>query len=247
MGGAAPECQRHGPLERLNTRRNRLAVTHPRAFTLIELLVVVAIISILAAIALPNFIEASTRARVTRAKADMRTIAMGIEMYRVDHNRYPPAQGVGVHLAPIFANPVAKRLVPLTTPVAFLTSIPLDPFPPRDVAFGDPAELPLYNAYDYVDADHEFHTGSALTSGAQWRLCSAGPDLVMAFGGYLAGSNPANPLGVDYDPTNGVLSAGDICHVGGGVAPTPGGSPSDPANPYRPGILRVPTYREQYQ
>ncbi|MCC7392798.1 prepilin-type N-terminal cleavage/methylation domain-containing protein [Candidatus Sumerlaeota bacterium] len=59
-------------------------------FTLIELLIVVAIIAILAAIAVPNFLEAQTRAKVTRAKADHRTIATALESYFVDNNKYPP-------------------------------------------------------------------------------------------------------------------------------------------------------------
>jgi prepilin-type N-terminal cleavage/methylation domain-containing protein len=62
------------------------------AFTLIELLIVVAIIAILAAIAVPNFLEAQTRAKVARVKSDQRTIATALESYFVDHNRYA-AQG----------------------------------------------------------------------------------------------------------------------------------------------------------
>ena len=64
-----------------------------RAFTLIELLIVVAIIAILAAIAVPNFLEAQVRSKVSRAKADMRSVATALEAYRTDFNRYP-ADGV---------------------------------------------------------------------------------------------------------------------------------------------------------
>ncbi len=59
------------------------------AFTLIELLIVVAIIAILAAIAVPNFLEAQTRAKVARVKADMRTIATAVETYHIDYDAYP--------------------------------------------------------------------------------------------------------------------------------------------------------------
>lgn len=59
-----------------------------KGFTLIELLIVVAIIAILAAIAVPNFLEAQTRAKVSRCKADMRTQAVAMEAYYVDYNTY---------------------------------------------------------------------------------------------------------------------------------------------------------------
>jgi len=44
-----------------------------RGFTLIELLIVIAIILILIAIALPNFLEAQIRARVTQAAGNLRS------------------------------------------------------------------------------------------------------------------------------------------------------------------------------
>ncbi len=60
-----------------------------KGFTLIELLIVVAIIAILAAIAVPNFLEAQVRSKVSRAKSDMRTMATALESYIVDHNNPP--------------------------------------------------------------------------------------------------------------------------------------------------------------
>ena len=55
------------------------------AFTLIELLIVVAIIAILAAIAIPNFIEAQVRAKVSRCREDMRSIAVALELFAKEH------------------------------------------------------------------------------------------------------------------------------------------------------------------
>ena len=60
-----------------------------KGFTLIELLIVVAIIGIIAAIAIPNLLNAINRGRQKRTMADMRSIATAIESYQVDFNYYP--------------------------------------------------------------------------------------------------------------------------------------------------------------
>ena len=58
-------------------------------FTLIELLIVVAIIGIIAAIAIPNLLNAIDRGKQKRSMADMRSLGTAVESYSVDVNFYP--------------------------------------------------------------------------------------------------------------------------------------------------------------
>src|SRR5262245_10606079 len=58
-------------------------------FTLIELLIVVAIIGIIAAIAIPNLLNAIDRSKQKRSMADMRSIGTAVEEYAIDNNFYP--------------------------------------------------------------------------------------------------------------------------------------------------------------
>ena len=74
-------------------------------------LVVIAIIGILAAIAIPNLLTAMQRSRQKRTMADMRTIAVALEAYGVDHQgeEYPPgeyAASLAPHLQPTYMKAV---------------------------------------------------------------------------------------------------------------------------------------------
>jgi len=62
-----------------------------KGFTLIELLIVVAIIGIIAAIAIPNLLNAIDRGKQKRTMADLRSVGTAIESYSIDNNVYPVA------------------------------------------------------------------------------------------------------------------------------------------------------------
>jgi len=79
-------------------------------FTLIELLIVVAIIGIIAAIAIPNLLNAIDRGKQKRSMADMRSLGTAVESYSVDVNFYP----ISTSMATITSlNPVTMGIQPI--------------------------------------------------------------------------------------------------------------------------------------
>lgn len=195
------------------------------AFTLIELLIVVAIIAILAAIAVPNFLEAQMRSKISRCKNDMRSMAVAMEAYDVEFNRYP-LDGWGYnHLpAPRPATPPILLKV-LTTPVAYMTSLPQDIF--------KRGSTDVERAYLYYGQDDTLfveNPANGIFAWAApwaphkhlWGIETFGPDQVNNSGTALRWSleavifrsGPNGPYGSIYDATNGTISRGDIVRVG---------------------------------
>jgi prepilin-type N-terminal cleavage/methylation domain-containing protein len=210
-------------------------------FTLIELLIVVAIIAILAAIAVPNFLEAQTRSKVSRCKADMRSVATALEAYRVDNTHYPMDANYWGPFGPFSGFSGAGQLsqtavnqmtvlFPLTSPISYLGRIPLNVFPNDfDPAVrGTPAGLNyVYQAESWLKVVAGNHPQWPVRG--VWSLSSVGPDKIQSLGEYLVFGEEVlhtdpdlghpNPIfgvfvGGLYDPTNGTISAGDIVRIG---------------------------------
>ena len=185
-------------------------------FTLIELLIVVAIIGILAAIAIPNFLEAQTRAKVARAKSEIRNLAVALETYYIDNNSYPPqVEGIaadGTLDTAEAAYSMGYVSWKLTTPVAHQSSIPNDPFGPKKPDPAAPWSSKYRCGVNYLQV---------------WIMTSRGPDLdpdmeetpyidplVTGWGQISQYLNQFEGTYIEYDPTNGTISDGDVYRTG---------------------------------
>ncbi len=199
-------------------------------FTLIELLIVVAIIGILAAIAVPNFLNAQMRAKIAHVQSDFKAFATTMEMYQMDNNMYPPP----------------FKLNALTTPIAYLSSVPQDIFPPSyDLKSGGNqggGPFATVSWYRYVYGTNNQDVGGSeglvtaqcadywayfppflLRGEAVSRANAEGCPttwLIKSFGPNVGTNSLCGNNGDDctfrYDSTNGLISIGDIAVFGPG-------------------------------
>lgn len=211
------------------------------AFTLIELLIVVAIIAILAAIAVPNFLEAQVRAKVSRVKSDMRALATAVETYHIDCNKYPAYSnpldeaypGYNNHTGPSASRFELKVPVRLTTPIAYMSTLFNDTFPN---AASDAGDSSTPHPFHYCTDDDGFTADPTGTPGldqypvkALFTMVDRSSDneimysntsmqwLLLSHGPDNDHDSPDEGLSPrSYDPTNGTVSSGDLYFFGPG-------------------------------
>ncbi len=189
-------------------------------FTLIELLIVVAIIGILAAIAVPNFLNAQLRARVARVVSDMKALSIAQEQYRIDNNQYTYDGDCGVGQAEHLS------YVPLTTPVSYIASIPEDTFAGIDPEFENrqTVRTGLRPVFEYTsrvsfgpdgtpnckDTDATFNTLGRI--GVEYLMTSLGPDGDQDFPWSVQAYQDVAAKHGEwvYETTNGLTSSGNI-------------------------------------
>ena len=181
-----------------------------KGFTLIELLIVVAIIAILAAIAVPNFLEAQVRSKVSRGRTDVRSCATALEAYGVDYNSYPPMADVNSgHVWGAYDATFHSRMPSfLTTPKAYITSLPLDPFLDYNPGFPIAGfRYVYYNMREHLAASPSSTRWKALKRyEGDWCMYGVGPDKdAWNTYGYVA-----TMVYINYDPTNGTVSTGNV-------------------------------------
>ncbi len=184
-------------------------------FTFVELTIVMAILAILTAIAVPNFMEARVRATVSRSRSELALLNMAIDSYRLEEGSFP--------LNAVPGEAGSWDLLALTTPVVYLSRLPMDALTTQE-ARGRNHPVPLnpvpYRFYNALQLDPEQGL-RPFDAYSERMLRGFGTGLLWGLGPHRAlrpdGGTVATTIHPDgavqvlpYNPTNGTTSPGDI-------------------------------------
>ncbi len=169
----------------------------------IEVIAVFFILTILALVMIPKFLDAQIRSQIARAQQDLKLIGEALILYSKDHGQYP-----GNNL-----KDPDEELQVLTTPIAYLNSMPLDTFRRKEYEIFTSEvledEMSSFASYSYS----RFNLPPGSFGGERaavlqiWYLISPGPDFDED-AAFVPSGTKENYF--YYAPSNGVLSNGDI-------------------------------------
>ena len=164
-------------------------------FTLIELLIVVAIIGILAAIAVPNFLNAQLKAKVARVESDVKSISTAMEMYRLDKGNLF-----------LWGANWGQTWRHLTSPISYMSITPMDIFQPKH----SDLFVNAHNWYEYSGCNGRVAMKNLGEGGVimNYVIASLGPDSdddTINISDY-----PNAAKFMQYAASNGLVSDGDI-------------------------------------
>ena len=215
-----------------------------KGFSLIELLIVIAIISIVTAIVVPNLMSANIRARVSGVKADMGSIAIALEDYKVDYGEYPKDSRFSRSSSSYASDIIAESgqafngdggtdsddndaigLGYLVYPKAgfeptYLKRIAGDPFNNKGEEDWNGTSGAHNHHYSYytgkwdLDTETSVDCTSSDDSPQYWALVSYGPDRNEDITSYADAKRAIADDTNLYNPDNGIVSSGDIVIIG---------------------------------
>ena len=204
---------------------------------MIELLIVIAIILILISIALPNFLEAQTRAKIANARGELKTLVVATEMYKGDWRGREPRTEYGMSTTLGGYSEwwgFASHL--LTTPNKYISAMPFEPFSDTytldvwKITLKGSESDPPYSVIRNTSVPASWPVGAIVSNNAKVQAAAGGPVPVprQFFDasnkcGYIYYSSA--PDRVDstvwgnpqfYSPTNGTNSFGELYEFGPG-------------------------------
>ncbi|MEN6625733.1 MAG: hypothetical protein ABFD69_05840 [Candidatus Sumerlaeia bacterium] len=162
----------------------------------------------LGAVGTPNIGWAPVRSAVSRVQSEMREISVALESYHLANDCYPPctneagsrSQWNSKSAMPGFMGYEPGRVHSLTTPIAYLPSLPSD-------RFGFLVEDRTFSYYRWDDRS------CILISAGPNCVFDISPDNLPELRPTSSGSFPEKLINLQYDPTNGTVSAGDILRI----------------------------------
>jgi len=145
--------------------RNNLRRRAASGFTLIEVMVVVVILSILAAIVVPNVMSSPDEARIVKAKQDIRALESALNLYRLDNYVYPSTeQGIQA----LVTTPTTPPEPQNWKTEGYIDRLPTDPWghPYQYLSPGQNGEFDLYS----MGADGQLDGQGVNADVSNWNL-----------------------------------------------------------------------------